>query len=414
MKSGTLFERNEDQSMANVDKLDGRKGRRSDSKTEIVKADNTLNFALTAGAVGLGIALLEMEQAAAGTDSKSGLPVDEDRKSDTSVSADQVVPDIDHSRTANYAVQENLADGGLAAASGDEIRAETAAALKSEGSPETVQKASEAASALAATDDVALESTAHGMATASASAGTGPSASAVHANSGGGGTFGDAHGASSIISSTITTVAPSDGALDGAGKVLHVVEGVADSLLGDSGVLDIAPVITGAVDSLVGRDGVLGSLVGDHSGDVIAGLAGTGDAVVDGLVGQDGTLDGLVGSGGGGLLSTLIGSHQGILSGLLGTGSASAPGEATTASDSAASTQDAASTQNIVATATQVHADPGAASNMFEMAHSALQITEGVADVITPILTFVGQPIIEDDAHADTDHSTNASTHHVA
>lgn len=371
--------------MANVDKLDGRKGRRSDSKTEIGKADNTLNFALTAGAVGLGLALLETRQAAAGTDSKSGLP-DDDRKSDTSVSADQAVPSIDHSRTADHMVHENFANGGgPAVASGDEISAETAAASSSESSPETLQQASESASSLAAADDAAAGNTTHDVATVMASTDTGISASTVHTNSEGDRAFEGAHGASSVISSAIGTVASSDGALDGAGKVLEIVDDVANNLLGNGGVLDIAPVITEPAKNLVG--------------DVLASVANTGTLVED-IVGKAGAL---------------IGSHQGLLNGLLGTGAAAAAGEVATASDSSVSTQGAASTQNIVTTGTQSHVDAGAPLNMFEeVAHSALQITEGVADAITPILAFVGQPIIEDDAHTDTDHSINVLAHHVA
>ena len=53
-------------------------------------------------------------------------------------------------------------------------------------------------------------------------------------------------------------------------------------------------------------------------------------------------------------------------------------------------------------------------SNMFEVANAALQITEYVTDALTPTLAFVGQPIIETDAHADTDNSSITLTHHVA
>lgn len=373
--------------MANVEKLTGRKGRRSDNKTETGKAD-TLNFALTAGAVGLGLALLDLKQAAAaGTDSKSRL-ADDDRKSDSSVSADQATLGIEHSKTVDHPVHDNRADGGPTVANGEENGAQIAS---SESSHETMQQLSEPASSLAAADEAATGDAAHATAVAATDAST--SASVVHTNSEAGEALEGAHGASSVISSAIATVAPSDGALDGAWKVLEVVDGVTSSLLGNGGLLPIAPVI----HSLVGNGGLLGNLTSEHNGDVVVGLADTGRELVGGL---GDTVDTLVDNAGGGILGGILsGGHGGILSGLLGSGSAA--GEVATASNSAAST------------GTQAHVDPGAALNFFEVAHSALQITEGVADVITPILTFVGQPFIEDDAHTDTDHASNASTHHA-
>lgn len=374
--------------MANVEKLTGRKGRRSDNKTETGKAD-TLNFALTAGAVGLGLALLDLKQAAAaGTDSKSRLPDDDDRKSDSSVSADQATLGIEHSKTVDHPGHGNRADGGPAVANGEESGAQIAS---SESSHETMQQVSESASSLAA----ATGDAAHATAVAPTDAGI--SASVVHANSEAGEALEGAHGASSVISSAIATVAPSDGALGGAGKVLEIVDGVTSSLLGNGGLLPIAPVLSGAVQSLIGKDGLLGTLTGEHNGDVVVGLADTGHELVEGL---GDTVNNLVDNAGGGIVGGILsGGHGGILGGLLGSGSTA--GEAVTASNSAAST------------GTQAHVDPGAASNFFEVAHSALQITEGVADVITPILTFVGQPFIEDDAHTDADHASNASTHHA-
>ncbi|MDX8532461.1 hypothetical protein RFM41_29400 [Mesorhizobium sp. VK25A] len=404
--------------MADIEKFDGRKSRRSDSKTEAGKVGNALNFALTAGTVGLGLALLDQEQAAASSaDSKASFSHDDDGRSDSSVSADQAVPGIDHSKTADHALHVTNADNGPAATNGGEIAARTAAAstLTSESTPETLRHASDSAPSPAAANDGNTANSANDVATVSTPTDTGHSPSAAHINSAEGGTIEGAHGASSVIDS--------NDALSAAGDALKAVGDVANNLLGDGGGLGVVPMIAETVDTLVGKDGVLGALVGEHNSDVLGGLTVTSNEILEGLVGKDGALGGvlgggLVGDGDGGVATALTGSHGGIVGGLInaavGLLGGGASSEAAADGGATAHASDAASTQGVGVTETQADVASGAPSNMFEVAHAALQITEGVADAITPTLTFVGQPIIEDDAHTDTDHSIHVSIQHVA
>jgi hypothetical protein len=394
--------------MAYIEKLDGRRGRRLDSKTETGKADNTLNFALTAGAVGLGIALLDLEQAAAAPAAKPASSHGDDRLSDSSLVAEHDQPAIDRAAPAGHALHDN-ADNGPATPNEGEINVHAAAAASPEASSAALQDVPETAAATAAAHHVNAGDSGLEVATAAASMGPGVSAAAAHTNSGESGTTEGVHGISSLVDSAIAATAPIDHALDAAGDVLGVVGDVAHGLLGNGGVLGVAPVIAETVDGLVGKDGVLGSLVGEHNGDLLGNLAGNGNGILDGLVGQDAPLGHLVGGdGGGGILAAVTGSHGGILGGLLGGG-----GAAAASNGGAASSPDAGSSHDVAAAATQTDAAAGVPTNMFEVAHAALQITEGVADAITPTLTFVGQPIVEDDAHTDTDHS-HLSIHHVA
>lgn len=187
--------------------------------------------------------------------------------------------------------------------------------------------------------------------------------------------------------------------------MLQTVGDVANDLLGHGGVLGVAPVIAETVDNLIGKGGVLDGLIGGHGGNVVAGLANTTSEVVESLVGKGA----LGGNGEGGVLSILTGGHGGILSGLLGTEAVAAA-----TNGGVAASAGAAPTQHIATTEAHISLDPMAPSNMFEAAHTALQLTEGVANAITPILTFVGQPIVEDDGHTDPDHSINISAHHAA
>lgn len=146
--------------MANAAKLGGRKGRRPDNKTEIGKADNTLNFALTAGAVGLGLALLDLKQAAAAPASKANVSHDDDRQPDASPPADQAMSGPEHQSVAGAASHGNGVDAELTV-TGGEVAVSAASAGNTDGAVETIHQAPEAISLLAATVDAAGMGTAH-------------------------------------------------------------------------------------------------------------------------------------------------------------------------------------------------------------------------------------------------------------
>ena len=437
--------------MAYLETLNGLKGRRSDTKAKTGNADNPLNFALAAGAVGLGIALLESEQAAANSDVKPGSSHDDRRVSDTSAAAEQTRAGVDHSATADHPIHNN-ANNGPAATSGGEVNAQATGSLSSESSPDGLPRGAESAHSSAAAVHGNAGSSAAGALIGTALADDGLSATTSHSSSGEGGLAVVAHTISAITDPLAEALAPVGHVLGTAESVLEPVADVAnsllghDGLLGHGGVLDIAPGIAETVESIVAQDGILGSLIGDNDSNILNSLVSSGkdglgtivakDGIlgslvdqqdshvlsdltdagkegVDGVVGKDGLIGGLL--GGGGVLSGLTGGHDDTSGQSVNNGGHNSTSPAATvahestpapAAELASAPETAAATTHAAAAETP--------TDMFAATHAALQITEGVAHALTPILTFVGQPIIDDGTHTDTDHSNHASTHHAA
>lgn len=444
--------------MAHVgNKGGGRKGRRSDNKTETGKssagkADDALNFTLTAGALGLGIALLERDQAAAASvDSATNFSHDDERLSDFPLAAEQAEPGIDESTIPGHAVHGS-GSGVPRAVSVVQINQQAASPADSEGVLENAQQSPEAAES----QNLARDGHATGdMMMPAVPSPTSPATAASASNSGQDGAIEGAQAVSSLPGSGRPggDIMPGD---TPAERMIEAVSDITGDLLGSDGALGIVPSLTQAVGSLVGEDGVVGALtdsggnvldnlvgeigegavlgglinsvegvLGDADGAAIGDLSGGGEAVLDGLVGKDGALDSVVDAGGG-VLDSLIGDG-----GLLG--SSSRPEKPTSEAETAASPSDTASTGDPVETVAQTEPEPTNVSvespsvsaetpsvsaempsNIFEVTNAALQITEFVADALTPTLTFVGQPIIEVDGPADMDNANSTSAQHAA
>ncbi|MGN8119816.1 hypothetical protein [Labrys sp. 22185] len=496
--------------MVYLEKLNDLKGRRSDTKAKTGNADNPLNFALAAGAVGLGIALLESEQAAANSDPKSGLSHDDRRVSDTPAAAEQAKAGVDHSATADHPIH-NEANNGPAATNGAEVNVQAASSAPSENSPDGLPRGAESAHASAAAAHGSAGSYAAGALIGTALADDALSATLSHSSSGEGGLAAVTHPISAVtglLAEALTPVehilepvslavtGPLAEALAPVGQVLEPVTDVVHDLLGDNGVLPVSLGIGETVKEVLGPDGIIGSLiggdgniikglvdpgnsldtvvtkvtslVGGDDGNILHALADTGKDGLDGVVGKDGLVGSILGSGGvlagltggqdetpsqstdngghhdsnnldgladagkegldgvvgkDGLVGGLLGSG-GVLSGLTGghddpssqpnNGSHNSTSPVATAaheSTPAPATESVSATETAAAT---THAAAETPTDMFAATHAALQITEGVAHALTPILTFVGQPFIDDDGHTDTDHSHHASTHHAA
>jgi hypothetical protein len=485
-------------------RIDGRKDRRSDSKTETGKssagkADGTLNFALTAGAVGLGIALLEREQAtAANAASAATFSLDSERLSDASAAIAQAKDGIGQSAIAGHAVHDS-GNGVPSAVSEAQIDPQTTSPADSESLVERSQQQPEAAEQMAARDDNNTVDSVHDAIVPAVALPAGGAAKSV-STAGAGGAIEEAHNRSSLAGSGQpgVDIMPGD---TPAERTVEAVRDIASDLLGSDGLIGVVPAITNVVGNLVGEDGALDGLT-DIDGNILDGLVGEdgvlgvlteGDGnVLDGLVDEDGVLGGLIsnsdgailgslGGNAGGVLDALVNeqnvlgltndggilgdldgnveavldddgailgdlsgggetvvddlvgedsilgsvadSGEGVLGGLIGDGgllgSSNVPEEATAGTDTAAASSDIASTEEPVETVAQTEPAPTNASaempsNIFDVANAALQITEYVADALTPTLAFVGQPIIETDAHADTDNSSITLAHHAA
>ncbi|WP_156771508.1 hypothetical protein [Labrys sp. WJW] len=476
--------------MAYLEKLNDLKGRRSDTKSKTGSAENPLNFALAAGAVGLGIALLESEQAAANSDPKSGVSHDDRRVSDSSAAAEQAKAGVDHSATVDHAIH-NEASNGPAAANGGEVNALTASSPPSENSPDGLPRGTESAHSSAEAAHGSAGSSAAGALIGTALADDALSATLSHSSSGEGGLAVVTHSISAVTGPLAEALAPVE-------QVLEPVTDVVHNLLGNNGVLPVSLDIGETVKEVLGPDGIIGSLIGDDGniikglvdpgngldsivtkvtslvggddGNILHALADTGKEGLDGVVGKDGlvgsllgsggvlsgltggqdetpsqstdngghhdsnnldgladagkeSLDGVVGKdglvggllGGGGVLSGLTGGHDETSSQSVDNSGHNSTSPAVTAaheSTPAPATEAASATETAAATTHAAAAETP--TDMFAATHAALQITEGVAHALTPILTFVGQPFIDDDGHTDTDHSHHASTHHAA
>jgi len=453
-------------------KMDGRKGRRAENKTETAKssagrADDTLNFTLTAGALGLGIALLDLNQAdAANTISAADFAQDDDRLSATSFTTGQAERGDGQLAIAGSTVHDIGLDASNAT-SAAQADHQTVSSTDSEGGAETLQQTTEAGELQIAelkgnnTGDSVQDTTAAASPSADPAVGTSVS------NSGAGGEITEAYDHSSLADpgELGVDIMPGD---TPAERTVEAVRDIASDLLGGGGLFGVVPglaevvgslVGTGALtagdgsvlDALVGDDGLLGALTNGDA-DVINGLIGTGSVVgaitggngdvLDSLVGADSVvgavtdgdvdvIDGLVGTGS--VVGALTGGNGDVLDGLVGADSV--VGAVTGGNDGVlgelvgengllgglgstegeASLADAA-VQDVVETAAPpetIAADTSEApSNVFDIANAALQITEYVADALTPMLKFVGQPILETDAHTDTDHSS--LTQHAA
>ena len=498
--------------MAYLEKLNDLKGRRPDTKSKTGSAENPLNFALAAGAVGLGIALLESEQAAANSDPKSGVSHDDRRVSDSSAAAEQAKAGVDHSATVDHAIH-NEASNGPAAANGGEVNALTASSPPSENSPDGLLRGTESAHSSAAAAHGSAGSSAAGALIGTALADDALSATLSHSSSGEGGLAVVTHSISAVTGLLTEALTPVEHILEPVGlavtgplaealapveQVLEPVTDVVHNLLGNNGVLPVSLDIGETVKEVLGPDGIIGSLIGDDGniikglvdpgngldsivtkvtslvggddGNILHALADTGKEGLDGVVGKDGlvgsllgsggvlsgltggqdetpsqstdngghhdsnnldgladagkeSLDGVVGKdglvggllGGGGVLSGLTGGHDETSSQSVDNSGHNSTSPAVTAaheSTPAPATEAASATETAAATTHAAAAETP--TDMFAATHAALQITEGVAHALTPILTFVGQPFIDDDGHTDTDHSHHASTHHAA
>lgn len=212
-------------------------------------------------------------------------------------------------------------------------------------------------------------------------------------------------GPAHVVSVTQVLDAPA-AVLDTVGEVATDLLG-SDGLLGSNGVLGIIPAVAGTVSTALGNDNPLSSIFGDGTDGLAFDLASHGDKILDSVAGESGILDNVADTGAN-VVAQLV-DVGGVLAGGLGTAVPSADETTSSSNESGSSTAEAA--------ASNVDSDPmdtvaAIGSNMFEVANAAMQITESVADAITPILKFVGQPFIDTDAHTDGDHSHNNAGHH--
>ena len=289
-------------------KANGQKVKQSESRAEAkpltVKSDGSLLFTLTAGAVGLGITLLEREAAAATAEAVTDLKSDLET-GDFSASAGQAV---DPSILGGIGVGENgganvsvaAADPGHIAidaegvhiASPDMLQLMENAAPAPDGA-ETASAPSETQLADAsASRDASPQST--DTPPAASSAGSGDSLHGPHETGIGGGI--DLGAAAPI---TNNSSIPSDGAVgDLPGGDSGLVSGVIETVDGALGT------VGGLVEGLLGGNGSglvpeLVETVGDTVGAVGNVVGGTVEAVGD-------LVDGLLGGEGSGLVPELV------------------------------------------------------------------------------------------------------------
>ncbi|SFU21548.1 hypothetical protein [Mesorhizobium sp. YR577] len=434
-------------------KIDGRKGRRAENKAETGKssagrAEDTLNFTLTAGALGLGIALLDRDQAnAADATSTTDFAQDDDRLSATFSNARQAESGGGRSAIAEDVVHDSGHDAPNAT-SNVQVDHQAADSADSERGAEILQQPPEAAgSQIAELESNNTEDSIQDAAMPSADPAIGTSVS----NSGAGGAIAETHDRSSLAGpgEMVVDIMPGD---TPAERMVEAVHDIASNLLGSDGLLGVVPDLTEAVGGLVDKDGALGALTdGDGSAlldaligdDGLLGALTNGDAdVIDALVstggvvgavtgGNGNVLDSLVGTGS--VIGAVTGGNEDVLDGLVGTegvvgavtgGNGDVLGDLVGengllgglgSTEGGASLADAAAEDAVETAAppeTTAADTSETPSNVFDVANVALQITEYVADALTPTLKFVGQPILETDAHMDTDHSS--LTQHAA
>ncbi|MEL4376584.1 hypothetical protein [Brucella cytisi] len=394
-------------------KTTARKGRRMEARSEtdkpvVNKSEGALNVALAAGALGLGIAMLEQQKAAA---ANADLPETRSKESDQKTSAFPTTNNT--AQTSDQASADSGAhrEGGTTSpvtVSHDHVAAPVETVVSHEGikqGPDITSANQNVGTANTATDlevseavtkshDQQLEGSAHSTVTesdidVSVDAATSPVIA------------GPAH----VVSVTQVLDAPA-AVLDTVGEVATDLLG-SDSLLGSNGVLGIIPAVAGTVSTALGNDNPLSSILGDGTDGLASDLASNGDKILDSVAGESGILDNVADTGAN-VVAQLV-DVGGVLAGGLGTAVLSADETTSSSNESGGSTAEPAAS-NVDSDPTDTVAAIG--SNMFEVANAAMQITESVADAITPILKFVGQPFIDTDAHTDGDHSHNNAGHH--
>ncbi|TKT76744.1 hypothetical protein [Aquamicrobium sp. LC103] len=470
-------------------KASNHKGRRADSKSEAgksapAKSDGTLAFTLTAGALGLGISLLEQERAAA-----ANLSQDDHQNAsspDESLRAEAQPTIVGHATYdgQEIAVSMTAADPDQAA-----MNAGVDMAALNMPQPADVAAAETAASdAQAATPPIQQEDGGNGMPAQSsqdaaqlvAAVGTesGPAASAgggsgsallpdvaapvtqvtepvgsgseiidpitdiIGGNDGSDGQSGLLPGVIDVVAGeegllpgVIDAVAGEDGLLPGVVDIVAgedgLLPGVVDIVAGEDGLLPgvvdaVAGengLLPGVVDIVAGDDGLLSNVVGAVTSeegllpgvvDAVAGENGLLPGVVDVVAGKDGLLPNLVGSvadTAGKVGDTLVSTVSGLGNLLGGTVDALTKGISSVTDGFGADSSDQTAQPSLTTTEASVSASAGDQPDIFEAAHQALQLTEGLLGTLAPLLTFIGQPNFDAAEHPDLGNSHGSLLH---
>jgi len=425
------------------------KGRRLDARADATKvmaakADSTMAFSLTAGALGLGITLFEKEIAAAASKMTDWSFADH-QQHETSFEQGQGNPDTDAGQissagdgpevTATAAVS-----AGATAAAGvgddpqpgaEDVASETvtgeavadaarsaADLVHGEETVEAVQTITAVAAEAAAEADGGVKPAdfLEGADLSGALANVLPAAGEIVSGLtdpllGEDGIVSDVlHDAGDIISGLTDPLLGKDGIvpdlLEGAGNILS---GVTDPLLGDDGIVPgvlegAGNILSGIADPLLGEDGIVPGVLED-TGNVVSGvtdpLLGEG-----GIVAETGVLVRNVVNGAGDMLTGVI---SGVGSGLLSAGNLFGGSQQLTTEDApaapgvdlAGTSSDSPSQPSATEADTASSQPSGSGMDMFEV--GLLAMTSSIIGAVTPIVKYMGQSYVEDPDHPDTD-----------
>lgn len=229
-----------------------------------------------------------------------------------------------------------------------------------------------------------------------------------------------------------------DLAEDALGTVGDLVGGLTDTVgdaVGDvTDTLDdvVSGVVTSVSGTLDGVSNLVGSLLGGGAGsdpvsqepdlaedaldtvsDVVGGLTDTVGDLVGGVTSTvAGTLDNVVG----GVVTTVTGALDGLLGGLLdgGADTETAEGNMPDALENGFSVTTAATGFDPVSQTLETATGSLLGQeqpNIFEAAESALQLSDGLISLLTPTISFIGQPIVDGNDHHDFANSNGSLLH---
>ena len=371
-------------------------GRRLDSnlgnKSASFKTESLTAFTLAAGAIGLGISMMESEKAAAAEKAEASENAADSAAGHTPIDGTHQIADDgvglsygDHGAVPS-AVTQVTSSHEIAAA--QEIGHEPASPV--ENSPPQAETANDTQAEAAHIENLAAEvSQDAGQQIADASNSNSPatgsqSAEAGHPVGSGGHVVevstgnplpevGGVH-----IPLPVTTIETSDhtpvGATDGLGDTLHGVTDALDGVV--SGVTDgLGDTLGGVTDAL---DGVVAGVT-DGLGDTLGGVTGAVSGIINGA---SNTLDGV---------TTLLGAVFGGANG-----------------SSGGSSMDAATielTSSIQDGGTSADSTGLSQTDLFDAAHGALGNVDGILSSLVPDLTFIGQSLVSAGEHHDLSNS---------